>query len=140
MERTFSPDKAPLEGAKTDSAKLDLIFQRLDQLVGYEGQAPNLFVHEFSLNAGIRHMINADFEPDRWIIYFKPVTDGELRVYFGDHAPGTQSIYLQTGMVVTVAHKNERIAFYNPSGSVNLTNVFAIAVGGGSEFSIQQIA
>jgi hypothetical protein len=142
QKRTEQTDIPELQKADHDGERisdtayikemLNLIFSRM--AIG-EGKVPNFVCFEFALTQGSRYTVKADFRPDRWAVWFTDATGAELRVYPGDYCPNSNSILLENQRHCVVGHHNEALSFYNP-GSADIDSVFAVAIGGGSEFQL----
>lgn len=102
--------------------------------IGDEGEFSNFYPLEFDLASGARVTKNADFNPDRWAVYFRLDTDVTLRVYPGDYVPAEGAIEIAAGQAGYFENVGQRVSFHN-SGTAS-AHVFAIAMGGGSGFNI----
>lgn len=129
----------PLPVLSTELATLALLNLLYERTIMEEGRSPNFQIREFDLAAAARVTVNADFNPDRWIVYFRADPLITLRVFPGDDAPTTGSIEIVSGQMAIISNRNERMAFHNSGTSATDAHIFAIAIGGGSEFGILSI-
>ena len=128
------PLKEILDPKERELAILDML---VDRIIGQEGKSPNFYVDEFELATLTQVVRNADFKPDRWVIYFRTDANVTLRVFPGDYAPDRGSVEIENGRYAVLENVGNRVSFHN-SGSAT-AHIFAIAIGGGAAFAIGSI-
>ena len=118
-------------------AMVNLIYERI---VFEEGRTPNLQIIEVDLDyvTNTAQTINADFNPDRWVIWFRRTgsTNARLRMCYGDSVSWASSVEVEEDQRITMASKGENLALENASIADVDLHVFCVAIGGGSEFEI----
>ena len=139
-ERDLEIEPMPLPELSTDLAILAMLNLIYDRTVRDEGSTPNLQTIEVDLDfvTGPRQTINADFNPDRWVIWFRRTSNANarLRMLPGDYVSGMSSVEVEEDQRITMAAKNENLSLENASQSDVDLHVFCVAIGGGSEFEI----
>lgn len=110
---------------------LDYIWERM---IEQEGRSPNFLVREFDLLTTARETISADWNPDRWVVYFRQEANATVRIFPGARVPAEGAIELEDGRYAVIANVGNVLSFHN-TGSAT-AHIFAVAVGGGAEFEI----
>lgn len=123
----------------TEQAILNKLSDIYDLLAADLGKVPNFYVKEFDLPAvstgDAAHTVNADFEPDRWIVWMRTISNGKFRVANADSVPAVGAVEVESGSRAVLESVGQRLTFMNTSTSVD-AHIFAVAVGGGSTFEI----
>lgn len=130
----------PLPQLDPQTAMLAMINLIYERIVFEEGRTPNLQIIEVDLdyNTSPRVTINADFNPDRWVIWFRRTFNAaaRLRMLPGDYVSQMSSVEVDEDQRITMAAKNENLSLENASTADVDLHVFCVAIGGGSEFEI----
>ena len=137
-KRELEEQPMPLPELTTELATLAMLNLIYDRTVRDEGRSPNLQIREFDLEYLAAETINADFNPDRWVVWFRRThaDAARLRVLPGDYVSGMSAVEIEEGQRITIANKNDRLSFINACTSELTLHVFCVAIGGGSEFEI----
>jgi hypothetical protein len=104
-------------------------------MVEREGKTPNIFIREFDLATTARITISADFNPDRWVVWFRPNSAATLRLAPADFVPGEGAIEISNGQRAMLESVGRNLAFHNTGTAT--AHIFAVAVGGGAAFDIR---
>ena len=125
---------APLTASDRMIRLLDFMWAEMQ---AREGRAPNFYVHEFEMIAGARETKLSDFNPDRWVIYFRSEANAILRVFPAGSVPAEGAVEIENGRYAVIANTQTLMSFHNSGSST--AQVFAVAIGGGAEFEIGSI-
>src|SRR3990172_5418698 len=120
----------PTEAPITDATKEDHIIRLLDELIArdiaLEGRIPQIFAFEADLLSLAATTVPADFPHDAWVVTFRPVATGVIRVWPGGSPPASGAIEIQTGGAVRFKSTSNQLYIFN-SGPVTV-HYFAYAL------------
>jgi len=113
-------------------AVLDHMMRRVYQV---EGRSPNYVVYEGDILTLATDTIKADFNPDRWVVWFRTETNATLRVSPGVYAGTTlPAAEISNGRRLVIPALNDTLSLRNTGTAT--CHYFAVAIGGGAEFDI----
>ncbi len=136
MFRDFYLGEKEEAPSKTDIERVVSILDHIwQEMIEREGKTPNIFIREFDLATLTRVTISADFNPDRWVVYFRPDATITLRMSPADFVPAQGAIEIVTGQRAVLESVGRNMAFHNIG--TGTAHIFAVAVGGGAIFDVE---
>ena len=137
--KELETQQMPLPELSPEIAQLALLNLIYERVILEEGRSPNFYIFERDLAAGVTLMTNADFNPDRWVIWFRVDPLVTLRIFPGESVPAQGAIEIVSGQMAVISNRSNVISFENTGTSQTAGHIFAVAIGGGAEFSILAI-